>query len=247
MKRNKLCLSTLAFLMLIFCSCGKYVYRATTVKPSLFQKAGDFEVSANFFQFNELHAGVAITDHCAITATTAGTFATRDTLRTFDTAQNIVSENFMRKRFNDNEISIGYYMFNRNNSTLEVFTGYALSKEKLEEKYYNYRNAALDYNKDGKTNLYSRFFIQPAYGLVGEYVDFSVANRFTWITYNDAKRQTDFISEFSFMVRAGYKNVKLMAQFGLTITDYNKNPYKYIPFSAGLGIYFIVNDSFKLK
>jgi hypothetical protein len=247
MKHKHLCLLALPFLMLLLNSCGKYVYRTPTIKPSLFQKAGDFEASGNFFQFNELHGGVAITDHIAVTATTAGTLPRRDTLRNFDTSQNLVSENFMRKRFNDNEISIGYYMFNRNQSTLEVFTGYAISKERLEEKFYNYRNSSLDYTKDAKTNLYSRFFIQPAYGIIGDYVDFSIANRFTWVTYNDAKKQTDFISEFSFMVRAGYKNVKLMAQFGLTFTDYNKNPYKYLPFSAGLGIYFVMNNSFKLK
>lgn len=242
----KLGVWTLPVLMLLLNSCGKYVYRTTTIKPTLFQKAGDFEVSGNFYQFNELHGAFALTDHIAISATTAGTLPNNDTLRTFDSAQNIISENFMRKRFNDNELSIGYYVFNRNNSTFEVYSGFAVSKEKLQEKYYNYRNASLDYNRDSKTNLYSRFFIQPAYGFVGDYVDFSIANRFTWVTYNDAQKQTDFISEFSFMVRAGYKNVKLMAQFGLTIADYDKNPYKYLPFSAGVGVYFIMNDSFKL-
>lgn len=237
----RICITIL--MVMVLGGCGTYIYRPTTVKPTFFKQKGDMEVSINAFVFGEGHAAVAITDNIAISATTASTgFAKKDTFNTVD-SMGLASQDISRRKTRDNELALGFYFPVSDGSTFEVYGGIGFSSRINERKFTDFRNSSKSFSNRFEDNRYQRYFIQPAFGRLGKYMDFGIANRFSFVKYmpNDA---TDFISETMFTFKFGYKYVKIMSQMGFTLSSIN-NKYDYFPFSFGFGLYFQINQAIK--
>lgn len=236
-------------LIVVMCGCNNYVYRPVTVKPTYFTAKNDCEFSANIATITknpmgEYHGAYAITDHIAVSGTYS-TGALRDTTSTRDTAGNISTRTVTTSRMRDREIAVGYFTPLGGGNSFEVYTGMAFAHKNFDRAFSDLKNNGNNYSTTGISDKYTRFFIQPAFGRNGKYVDFGIANRFNFITY-EATHHTDLISETSVMLRFGYKNVKFMYQMGFTIFNPdNRYNYHYYPFNVGFGIYLMFNQQIK--
>lgn len=229
--------------LLMLAGCGDYRYVPTTIKPTYFTGKGDMEVSLNGMYLGELHGAYAITDHIAVSATTAGIAQTNDTTFNYDTAFKVVGYNSSQKNISDNEISLGAFKNFEDGTTLEIYGGMGFAREKYVNSRVDYINPAMNSTTKGKSLNYRRVFIQPAIGKMSNFLDFGYANRFSFIFYENGPGNSvskDFISESVLFTRFGYKYVKFMIQFGFTLSSSN-NRYDYFPFTIGAGLYFQLN------
>lgn len=237
-------------LIFVMCGCNNYVYRPVSVKPTYFTAKNDCEVSANIMTITrnpmgEYHGAYAITNHIAL----SGTYSTgslHDTSSSRDSAGKLSTRTVTTSRMRDKELAVGYFTPLGGGNSFEVYTGMAFAHRNFDRAYSDFKNTANNTTTSGTSDKYTRFFIQPAFGRNGKYVDFGIANRFNFITY-EATHHTDLISETSIMIRFGYKNVKFMTQMGFTIFDPdNKYHYHYYPFNIGFGFYILFNQQIKM-
>ncbi len=220
-------------------SCGDYRYVPMTVKPTFFKEKGDLEVSFQARGMGEFHAAYAITNNIALSATTGWRNMVPDTTVKLDSNNNALNRFIEGKGDRDNELAIGYFKCFDDGSTFEVYGGYAIANQIIKRKFSDFVNPNNSFNIRENNLNYGRFFIQPAYGKSTKIADYGFANRFTILNFHpDAKN--DFISESMFFFRFGYKYVKVMWQFGFTLSNVN-NTYDYLPFNAGIGLYFQLN------
>lgn len=210
-----------------------------TVKPTFFKEKGDLEVSFQGRGMGEFHAAYALTDNIALSATTGFRNTVPDTVLKLDSANQPISRFIEKKGDRDNEIAVGFYKCFDDGSTFEVYAGYALTNKIIKRKFSDFMNPANNFDTRNNSTNYERYFIQPAYGKSTKYADYGFANRFTLLNFSPDSKN-DFISESMFFFRFGYKYVKIMWQFGFTLSSAN-NTYDYLPFNAGLGIYFQLN------
>ncbi|MCC6817273.1 MAG: hypothetical protein IT245_00055 [Bacteroidia bacterium] len=233
----------LVLVVMTLMGCGDYRYLPTTIKPTYFTGKGDFEFSLNAASLGEIHGAYALTDNIAISATTSRYRLPADTFKTFDSAFNVTSTQTKKESYRDNEIALGYFTHFQDGSTFEVYAGYGISKSKINNQFSDFLNPSNNFSNELNNRNYSRIYFQPAYGKMSNVIDYGFANRFSFIYYPGNHR--DFISESTIFTRFGYKYVKVMFQFGFTISNEN-NTYDYFPFTAGVGLYFQLNSLRKL-
>jgi len=232
-----------------FNSCQyNIVYHPNTIKPTFFKEKGDFNIGLDVSSLAGLNAAYAINDKFAVSATIAGYTPNKgDTIPTYNNEGSTINGYSINSiKFNDAEIALGYYKPLINNFTFETYLGYGYAAKSFKSITTDISYNLIEKNKQNYGE-YSRYFIQPAIGKNGKFLDYGIASRITLIDYyfyNDR----DLIFEQVIFTRFGYKRIKIMFELGFyTVAYYNSTEYDYspIPISIGLGINYILNDNIR--
>jgi len=147
-----------------------------------------------------------------------GSFANR----TSDSSNSFHKHNF-------GELGVGYFTKFADNGRLEVFTGlgYGDLRAKFESEIFN--SSAQVHTR--------RFFIQPAIGAKTNIFDGSFATRFVFLDiYQGNKSIQAVLFEPAITAKAGYKYVKVVFQFGLSLPLSATENYYYQPFLFSVGL-----------
>ncbi|MGL4597715.1 MAG: hypothetical protein ACRCYO_09310 [Bacteroidia bacterium] len=222
----------------------------TTQKVALFEHKNDFEISFNYSDAGvEGHTAYALTDHWALSVTGVyrGKFRVDTTI--------LLSSNGLRYQqvengtsFRDLEFAGGYSTVINDWFCFEVYGGIGFATQKNIWNRVNYIRYT-DYVKivearTSRVGISNRYFIQPAIGRNSRYVDYGFAFRISMLDYKDFTN--DILCEPSCFIRAGYKNIKAMAQVGLQQTLDDSN-YNYSNIVVGAGLYFQWNQRIKKR
>ncbi|MBN1416040.1 MAG: hypothetical protein JW973_13140 [Bacteroidales bacterium] len=204
---------------LVVTSCAP-AYVPNVVNSPVFNNEGEFQGS--------LHAGLAgydaqfayaITDHVGVMLN--GSYANRTSDST---------DNFHKHKFA--EIGAGYYGKIKENGRYEVYGGGGFGKLQAYQEVAFWQ-AYADVNS-------LRFFVQPAIGLSTSngVFDGSFAARLIGINLKqDTFSNTGMLVEPAITAKVGYKYVKAVFQFGMSI-PLNKNniDFNYQPFLFSFGL-----------
>lgn len=219
---------------LLIAGCGNVVYKPVTVKPQFFEKKGDWEASINTAGMTEFHGAYAFHDKFSAGLTYSSARRT-DTINSPDSMKPI---GIGRNRDKDFEINSTYFKKIGESGVFELQYGIGFTR-----KSYQTFNLNKSETSFSAASPYTRFFLQPAFGLNNQIFDIGIAARMQLIKYPNA---TDFLVEPTLFTRFGYKNVKAMFQLGLLAASKQGN-YDYWPLNIGFGLYFQMNNSTKAK
>lgn len=219
-------LSISAALLLLFSSCGQYIYKSVTVHTPLLTKQHDVNAQINAGGAGgEIYAAYAPLNFLGVSAGYSG-------YTNSDTANRKIS------RFNDLEFSI-FPFYAKENLRLEMPIGIGLtSKKSLDNSFASY-------------SPYTRTFIQPTVGVSWEAFEMAFFCRISNLDYSSNKLGVDKRYEPGIMLRGASKSVKAMLQIR---TDYGTNFSKqagstvpiseqveYLPFHVSFGVSFNLN------
>lgn len=137
------------------------------------------------------------------------------------------------------EFGLGYRTDISDNGRFEIFSGFGYGKTKA--RYPDnefYWKQTLDIQS-------LRLFIQPTIGFTSDVVDFGLAPRMAYLTLNESgARYSGFFVEPAFMLKLGYKYVKLLFQAGISLPAYrNSLQYDYNPFIGSFGLQFAIKPN----
>ncbi len=244
-------IGTALFLCLFFsCAPPVYRYKATTVNTAMFHDKGDFQVVAGGSpEIGGFNTAYALTDHFGIGAAFNFSNAS-DSVVVQDTSGLSTRAMFFEDNQASYEIAAMYFNhFPGDRLDYEVQVGFAYDErtERTDGKA-DLAGTIYDYD-ERKRPIYTRYFIQPAFGKNGKYFDWNVGTRFQMINYldleveypdRDYKNYTDYTIEPVATVRAGYKFIKVMVQVGLRL-PVAQGPYDYVPIHLGAGLVVPIN------
>ncbi len=219
---------TIGLLLVLFSSCGQYIYKSTTVRTALLTKQNDFNVQLNAGGAGgEIYAAYSPINNVGFSAAYASSVSS-------DTA------NRKKSRFSDVEFAAFPY-YAKDKLRLEMPVGVGFTNRK-----------ALD-TSSTTFSPYSRIFIQPTIGVSWESFEMAFFCRISDLNYSDTRFGTDRRFEPGIMLRGASKNIKAMLQFR---TDYGTNnskapgtliPYnqqvEYLPFHLSFGMSLSFNAS----
>lgn len=133
------------------------------------------------------------------------------------------------------ELGTGLYSNTNGWFVYEIFTGFGGGQ--------SYGNIEIDPGNTILSNSnYSRFFIQPALGVVTEFFDMSLATRFVALDVipevATTLRTSQGFFEPALSLAVGFRYVKLHAQMGFSLPmgDQNNLAFQYQPFMFNTGI-----------
>jgi hypothetical protein len=198
------------FAGLLLSSCGSVYYAPNTQNVTLFQEKGDAKLSVGISTGEdvqkafELQSAYAITDHVGIMA------------------------NFYRVKQDAG-----------GGTLIELGGGYfqPLADKLVFETYGGISYAQVFNNRDETTQLtdFTRYFVQPAIGFTTNFFDVAFSTRFAVLNYHKVELQelpvtyqqglpfvhlssnrVQFLFEPALTLRAGWKNVKVQGQVGLS-------------------------------
>jgi hypothetical protein len=215
MKTTYLLISS-AFLAL-FSSCSTSMYVSNTVNVPLLKEKG--EVKLNIDQSNAQLA-VGVGNHWGVMV--------NGFYRSYEKADNYVHEGTL------GEIGFGYFKPFRNRMVFETYAGLGIGTIDKKQTYTGNDNNAYwaSFNAQG-----TKAFLQPSIGYAGRFFDAAFTPRVSFVKYThfkaygyteeqlaedylDNDRITKGIYTFlepAITVRAGYKFIKVQAQYGLTM------------------------------
>ncbi|MCB0661978.1 MAG: hypothetical protein KDC24_04520 [Saprospiraceae bacterium] len=240
--KNRMLFVAVILVAFLLSSCQrKYTWVYTNHTPTFFEKRNDFEIGGSISELAQAHVAYAITDNFGIRFN--GAFGRRDSFDTFTTAPN--GFGFQEKGasfYTDLEFAAGYSKKLHPNWVFETYGGIAWvnAREKgirinqLTQEEISYTNP--------KEFKYNRFFIQPAIGKVGSYIDYGAGVRFSLIDYYDDI--TDVMAEPFVFGRWGFEYLKFMTQASIRLNSrYGSHEYRVWPVSFGVGINFVFHPS----
>lgn len=242
--KNRQLLAIPLLCLLLSCSRREYTWTHTTQKPTLFEKQHDCEFSYSGSRLHELHAAYALSDHLAVSVGGAWGRAGRrvDSFPIFDENDTLVGSGRLKPRVQDIDFAVGYFGRINNYLQYEFYLGTALSDLSTIETRRNLDNERQSRTKTFNRHLYNRYYLQAAIGKNGKFADYGFTNRISFIDYS--RSDADWMWEPSIFLRFGYKNVKMMTQFGLRVnTENGTNIYRPFPFTAGIGLYLLFNGN----
>lgn len=207
------------FVSIFLISCNP-TYIPNVVNAPIFSNKREFQVRmiVGASGFNPQFS-YAITDHWG--AMLNASFIASDT-----STQN--PQNFI-------ELGTGYYNNVNGRFVYEIFTGFGKGTA-----FGNIETVQL--GKVGANSEYTRFYIQPAAGLVTDLFDISLATRFVGVSVNpevetDLKTSAGFF-EPAISLGVGFKYVKIHSQFGFSVSFENESQlafqYQNIMFNLGV-------------
>jgi hypothetical protein len=203
----------------LFSSCSTNLYVPNTVNVPLLKEQG--EVKLNITE-TDAQVAVGVTKHIGVMV-------------------NGFSKNYEGKEYFKHygrlaEIGVGYYTPLKNkNLIFEAYGGAGMGKVDKTVTYMNWEK-----NKEFSNNFHAtgyRYFVQPSIGYTNKYFDLAFTPRFTYLQYTRFTSmgftEYDLMMEyldngkltksyFTFLepaltLRAGYKWVKLQAQYGFLV------------------------------
>lgn len=208
----------------IFASCSPAYVPNVVNTPLLSNKK---EIQASLYSGVsgfDLQSAYALTDHIGIMAN--GSFINN---------RNDSLENFRKHNFG--ELGVGYFSKIGNNGRFEVFSGYGTGKVQAE-----FENNL--WQSDAYAN-YSRIFIQPSVGAATDYFDGAFSPRFVMVKIQQNNEHfTEYFAEPTLTGKVGYKYVKAVLQFGISIPMTEYPDFNYNPFLLSLGIQAYLNRVF---
>lgn len=219
-KRNRITLLIVLLVVTTFYGC-KPLYVPNVVNTPLFSNKNEFQAA--------VHMGTAGFDpQLAYSITNNIGIMANGSFEIFQTTDTTIA--FPHKH-SFGELGIGYYTKLAGKQRFEVYGGYGIGNIKFEE--FDINN--IPYEAKVKTN---RYFIQPAYGITTEHIDFSVASRFIWITGEGGAdlKYTRSFWEPAVTGRFGGANVKGVIQAGLSLPFQEGDYIDYEPFLFSVGI-----------
>lgn len=210
------------FIAEVFYSCNPVYFPNSINSPMLRNKK---EIQANMMVGTggfELQSAYAVTDDLGLMLNGSYIASTKN-----DTIKEVRSLG---------ELGLGYSKRFGEMGQFEIFGGAGLGKVPADFRGTNYDGTQ-------KANL-TRFFIQPAIGLSSKIVDFSFASRFVAV---NAGGETNTFIEPGFIVKLGYKNVKLVGTLGVSIPtkDATERKWDHNPFMIGIGLHLNFNRKYK--
>jgi len=211
------CLSVILFNVLLFSNCVPS-YVPNVINTPLFSNQGELQLG--------IHTGISGTDPQFAYALTDkiglmlnGSFANR----TSDSSTNFHKHNFV-------EIGTGYYLRFSDNGRFEVFGGLGTGNLHAQFKSGIFSSSA-------KVTS-NRLFIQPAIGAKTNIFDGSFATRFVVLNLSQGtKNLTAVYIEPAITAKAGYKYVKAVFQFGMSLPlSQSATNFYYQPFLFSIGL-----------
>ena len=231
---------TVAFAV-AFSSCQTYRYKPTAVNACMFEQKGDMQFGFGGSELVGIHAAYAVTDRFGIMAQASG-LSQSDSIVGQDSVGNITATGNRVNNHNDIEFAAMYFNNWDGDISLEVQGGFAFNNRVIKIQGDGDFSSLGSFSQSGKYPLYNRYFIQPAVGKNGKFIDWNFAMRMQYINYLDVKPSfTDMTIEPVFTVRGGYKFAKLMFQIGGRAAI-PKGVYAYVPIHIGFGITVPLNQ-----
>ena len=247
----------IVFLLIFLSSCEQYYYIPNSHNVPLFQEKGEIRAWGTLnkkIYLNEYQAAYALTNHIGLMSNLFVVPLDKDT-----------------PDFNDGggylfEAGAGYFTKVNKHWVFESYAGYGAGNVQniyFEDRPYGWFGTEYFYTGRTKMNI-NRAFIQPTFGYSGNYFDCAFSSRFSTIWYTNI-RMYDITDEFAytsdmnlmrkniftqfepaFTVRAGWKYMKLQAQYGLSI-NMNHPQFRYAYDNLSCGIYLSFADKYSRK
>lgn len=206
----------LIIISVLFCSCAP-VYVPNRVNVPLLSNAGEFQGSISYgLSGFDPQLALAITDNIGLMVN--GSFANY----TSDSTDEFHKHQFI-------EMGAGYYKVINNLTRFETFAGYGHGKIKAYDEFDMFEAYS-----DVKNN---RYFIQPSIGITTKAFDGSFSSRFVLLDFYDSSHHySKFFIEPVLTSKVGYKSIKGMLQFGLSVPLHEKIDFNYELFIFSIGI-----------
>lgn len=234
---------------LLIAGCSPIYYAPNAHNVPLFTEKGEASFSGSCEIMDQSTGGniqtaVALSDHISIMA--GGFHVKTEYTNEFDSDKQEVSKGYLV------ELGAGYFdAFNvssKMNLVLETYGGMGFGKYDNSTRvpsYFDYNSAWTDYY--ARNASYQRYFIQPSLGLKSAYFEFALSARFAGLTYTNYTVDYDapelpldnwsLLLEPGITLRAGFKNVKIQSQIGLSLNLNNPDLIQE-HFYFSLGLYF---------
>ena len=248
MKRNIIFYSFLLIGIMALSSCGTYVYRATSIKPNFFEEQGDWDAGVNtaIGSAGEVYGTYAISDHIAIGGAIAGTVLRDDSFpfRHSDTNSTINLYN-RREAYTEYQLYATLFQKTDNNKVIECQAGVGFNSMSLKFKDDKILAPGGERPLDVRNDLYTRFYIQPAYGVNTRHFDWGLVSRIEYINYKNF--EADLLVQPQVFLRYGFRNVKFMTQLGFTTCPIYNSGTLYVQANLGFGVNLTFNGHTKKK
>ncbi|MCD4665880.1 MAG: hypothetical protein K8R68_11475 [Bacteroidales bacterium] len=201
-------------------SCTSYEYFASSVNAPIFTDKGQFEGSIlTGTNGIDLQLAYAPVNHFGIITT--GSYSDRKNRNNYD---------FHKHKYG--EIGLGYFKKIKEKFVFEVYGGYGFGDM---EGNYHYDNTLFGINIDDYDKAeYSKYFIQPLFGMSGKVFEGGFTPRFSGINMTMLEQnETQFIVFFEpvFVAKVGYKYIKFISEIGFCLPlgiEYTKDGYPLI-------------------
>lgn len=201
----------------LFSSCSTNMYVSNTVNVPLLKEKGEVKLNVDE---NDAQAAVAVTDHLGIIAN--GFYKKYEGKDYFDHSGKL------------GEIGFGYFTPLKSNWVFETYAGLGMGSVTKKVSYTNSENVVMtnSFNAHG-----AKAFIQPNIGYSTRYFDFALTPKFSFVKYtsfsywgfsqeelkesyldnNKLTKGFYTFAEPALTLRAGYRFLKIQAQYGLTL------------------------------
>ena len=206
---------TTAILLLNACAPA---YIPNTVNTPMLSNKGELQASVNSgISGFDPQLSYAITDHIGVMLN--GSFSDR----TSDSTDDYHKHQFV-------ELGSGYYTKIGTIGRYETFAGFGLGNTRGE-----YSTTLWSSYADAQ---FFRIFIQPSIGLATSFFDGGFAWRFVIISMTqEQNKSTGFFFEPVITLKLGYKYVKMVTQFGLSLPVTEEIAFNYQPFMFSVGLH----------
>ena len=224
-------MTRLLFIVLALLSACSPVYVPNVRNSPMFTKAGEFQTIVQIGNGLEAQSAFAVSEHVGLMSNFSYINRSTDEDET----------SYHRHRFF--EAGVGYYS-NRDESFFELFAGYGRGKGTSFDSFEFFGPQS-----SATTGKYERYFLQPAFGLNKDELNFSFAPRFTMVDFyhfstelgqGPVHEEPKFFLEPAIIGRANFANNHLFAIFqagvSLGLSDDIYFHRRTLQISAGLGL-----------
>ena len=215
-KSLKILLLLIFLIFIIFNACSPS-YVPNVINTPLLSNKGELQLGIHTgLSGTDPQFAYAVTDNIGLMLN--GSFANR----TYDTVSNFHKHNF-------GELGVGYFTKFADNGIFEVFTGLGFGD-------LNAHFKSGIFNSSAQINT-RRLFLQPAIGAKTNIFDGSFAPRLVILNLTQGTDNvTAVLLEPAITAKVGYKYVKAVFQFGLSLPLSSTGDFYYQPFLFSIGL-----------
>lgn len=168
---------------------------------------------------------VAITDQFGIMINAS--FAHRE----YETATESELKKFHKHQFV--EMGLGYILPSENDIQMEAFAGLGRGKINAYDDSWGTWSEGLQV----VNTKFTRYFIQPVFGISSPALEGSAAARLVMVRYDDRKLNTAYLIEPVVTGKVGSSWLKVVCQIGFSLPlNHDKSPISYNPFMLSIGL-----------
>lgn len=263
---KKVHLFLLALPVCLLASCSRHIYVPNQANVPLLKEKNEFKANLSLTNYQ---AAYSITDNIAIMAN--GQYVNRSWFYSDDNNNNTDNDDLFVDRNTRGglfEAGVGFFkaVDPKKRAVFDVYAGYGQGSFKTLDGAYNAAPSGTPATDYQLRTRFSKFFIQPSFGLAHKVVEAAFTTRFSVVKFNDptlgpkafesdADRRTNFLRlsdkavpffEPTFTIRAGYRYIKWFGQlmFSVPLNDekynnYNVNDYfQPVSFTMGVSLNF---------